>query len=146
MTVVTYVDDTLTSTYNLKTYEAFIAKLNEKFEVSHEEDATSFLGALITYNRQEDVLILSQEKFTYEGLRNFSMENATPISTPMDSKIFCPKNSARQTDDKKDPKTVKSYRTNLRDNQACTINEQPRTASHSSSSAYPPLSKRNKDL
>ena len=30
MPVVTYVDDTLTSTNNLNAYEAFIAKLNEK--------------------------------------------------------------------------------------------------------------------
>ena len=108
MTVVIYVDDTLTSVDNLKAYEAFITKLNEKFQVSHEEDATSFIGALITYNRQEGVLILSQEKYTYETLRNFSMENATPISTPMDSKIFLSKEQC-PSEDRKDPKTVKSY-------------------------------------
>ena len=47
-TVFAYVDDTLTSTDNLKAYEAFIAKLNEKFELSHEEETTSFLGAVIS--------------------------------------------------------------------------------------------------
>lgn len=108
MTVVTYVDDTLTTTNNLKAYEAFISKLNEKFLVSHEEDATSFIGALITYDREKGVLILSQEKFIYETLRNFSMENATPISTPMESKIILSKEQC-PPEDNKDPKTVKSY-------------------------------------
>ena len=107
MIMVTYVGDTRTSTDNLTAYEAVISKLNEKFEVSHKEDATSFLGALITYNRQEGVLILSQEKFTYETLRNFGME-ATPISTPTDSKIVLSKEQC-SAEDTKDPKTVKAY-------------------------------------
>ena len=96
MTEVTYVDDTVTSVDNLKAYEAFIAELTEKFQVSHEEGATSFLGALITYNRQKVVLMLSEEKFAYERLNNFSMENPTPISTPMHSEFLCPRNSAPQ--------------------------------------------------
>ena len=69
MTAVTYVDDTLTFADNQKAFHAFITRLDEKFAVSHEGDTTSFLGALITYNRQEGVVILSQAKFAYETLR-----------------------------------------------------------------------------
>ena len=45
----------------------FYYKLGSRLDsgMGHEEDATSFLGALITYNQQEGVLVLSQEKVAY---------------------------------------------------------------------------------
>jgi hypothetical protein len=107
LTLAVYVDDSIMSFDNLSAYKALIAKLNAKFEISHEEDAKSFLGALITYDRQEGIT-LTQEKFINETLINFSMANATPISTPMDSKLVLSKEQC-PSEDKTDPKTVKSY-------------------------------------
>ena len=108
LTLAIYVDDSIMSFDNLEVYKTLIAKLNDKFEISHEEDATSFLGALITYDRPEGVLTITQEKFINELLMNFSMTNATPITTPMDSKLVLSKDQC-PAEDKKDPKTVKSF-------------------------------------
>ena len=85
-----------------------MSAFHKKFEISHEEDATSFLGALITYDRQEGVLTITQKQFINELLMHFSMGNATPIATPMDSKLVLSKEQC-PGEDKKDPKTVKSF-------------------------------------
>ena len=108
LTLAVYVDDSIMSFDNLSAYKELIAKLDNRFKISHEEDASSFLGSKITYDMQEGVLTITQEKFVTELLKNFQMENSTPISTPMDSKLILSKNQ-QPPEELKDLKTVKSF-------------------------------------
>ena len=93
---------------SLSACKALILQLDAKFKISHEENATSFLGAKITYDRDQGVLTLTQEKFMVEIMKNFNMEQSKPMSTPMDLKLILSKEQC-PPEYQKDSQTVNSY-------------------------------------
>lgn len=108
ITLAVYVDDSIVSYDKEEVYKALITELKNKFEISQEGDAKSFLGSLIKYDYEKGILTLTQEKFIEETLVNFDMQNANPISTPMEAKTAFSKEQC-PPEEEKDAATVKSY-------------------------------------
>lgn len=76
-----YVDDGLIIGKNEQEIENLLEDLRNEFEMTENNNPTSFLN--IEIKRTEEYLALKQEKYVKTILKNFGMENAKSLSTPM---------------------------------------------------------------
>ena len=81
-----YVDDLVTSCDKEDAYKALIAKLQDKFGISQEEDTRTFVGAQISHDYEGKVLGLNQRKYFEDTLEKFKINEAIPCFTPMKAK------------------------------------------------------------
>jgi len=78
--VLIYVDDILICSQDKTKIKRFCHSLAREFEVKELGLARYCLG--IEINRKEDIISLTQQKYTQEILERFHMESCNPVSTP----------------------------------------------------------------
>eukprot|EP00268_Persea_americana_P008859 TRINITY_DN13467_c1_g2_i1.p1 TRINITY_DN13467_c1_g2~~TRINITY_DN13467_c1_g2_i1.p1 ORF type:complete len:401 (+),score=79.48 TRINITY_DN13467_c1_g2_i1:1121-2323(+) len=77
-----YVDDLIFTGSSVEMYKDFKMTMMHKFEMTDMGLLHFFLG--IEVNQNDDGIFISQKKYAKELLKRFSMEDAKPISTPME--------------------------------------------------------------
>lgn len=82
--VLTYVDDFLICSSDDNMVQEFKRNMMKMFEMEDLGEAQQILGMLITRDRSNRKLILSQEKYVNKILTKFKMEDSNPSLTPMD--------------------------------------------------------------
>jgi hypothetical protein len=91
-----YVDDMLVAGSNMQDINVLKKKLANSFAMKDLGAAKKILGMRITRDRKNHKLTLSQGEYTEKVLERFRMQNAKPVSTPLDNhfkltKEMCPK-------------------------------------------------------
>lgn len=76
-----YVDDGIIFGHSEQEMNNLLLELNKKFEMVAVNNPNTFLG--IEIRKTGDFIALTQKKYCKTILRNVSMENAKPLSTPM---------------------------------------------------------------
>jgi transposase InsO family protein len=83
----THVDDFLTAANTTASMDHFEADLRKHVKLSHAGEARSVLGMLVKRDRKRRTVSLSQPGYIGAILRQYGMEDANGISTPMDPNV-----------------------------------------------------------
>lgn len=83
--ITTYVDDLLIMSANDDMIRKFSTGLAENFEMKDLGEVKTCLG--IEFSRNENEIRISQGKYISDILNKFGMENANPVSTPLDLNV-----------------------------------------------------------
>jgi hypothetical protein len=78
-----YVDDLVIMCEDLDEIRKVKSELSKKFDMQDFGPASTILGMKLTYNRQEGVLSLSQDKYIGEILKKYNLQDCTGVVTPM---------------------------------------------------------------
>ena len=81
----------------------FTLKLGDHFEITELGELRHILGLVVTRNRSEKTIHISQTAYIHKMLVCFGMEGATPISTPLAVKYNLSTAQSPVTDDEKAP-------------------------------------------
>ena len=80
-----YVDDILLYAPSLAALEPVMTVLQDKYEMSSMGNALVFLGLQIERNRHSRQLLIHQNRYIAEMMREFQLESVTPYLTPMET-------------------------------------------------------------
>ena len=80
-----YVDDIIPVSNDLSMLTEEKAAFCKRFDVEDKGEIHDVLGMLITRDRQNRVLTISQPDYLQNVLRRFKMENCKPVSTPLEA-------------------------------------------------------------
>lgn len=80
-----YVDDMLVASKDMRKIQRLKESLKSEFEMKDLGKATRILGMDILRDRKKGLLKLSQGKYLRQVLKNFNMEGAKPVVTPVSS-------------------------------------------------------------
>lgn len=80
-----YMDDMLVASKDMRKIQKVKESLKSEFEMKDLGKAIRILGMDILRDRKKDILKLSQEKYLRQVLKNFNMEEAKPVVTPVSS-------------------------------------------------------------
>jgi hypothetical protein len=91
-----YVDDKLVAGSNMHDINVLKKKLSNSFAMKDLGVAKKILGIIIKRDKKNHKLTLSQGEYIEKVLKRFRMQNAKPVSTPLDrhlklTKEMCPK-------------------------------------------------------
>lgn len=78
-----YVDDIIIASNDSNKLKQVISKLKDEFEMSELGEPKEFLGISIRRDREQQEIILSQEKYVDKILLKFNLSEAHPQKTPM---------------------------------------------------------------
>jgi hypothetical protein len=92
-----YVDGMLVAGSNMKYINVLKKKLANSFAMKDFGAAHKILGMRITRDRKNHKLTLSQGEYIEKVLERFRMQNAKPISTPLDSHFKLTKEMCSKT-------------------------------------------------
>ena len=102
--VLVYVDDmAVASPWCSGKIRWFTLKLGDHFEITELGELRHILGLVVTRNRSEKTIHISQTAYIHKMLVHFGMEGATPISTPLAVKYNLSTAQSPVTDDEKAP-------------------------------------------
>lgn len=79
-----YVDDMLLVTGSEKLIEQTTNALQQRFQITIDEDPQFFIGFEIKRNWEEKIISLTQVKYIERMLKRFNMQDAYPQNTPME--------------------------------------------------------------
>ena len=85
--MIIWVDDIITVANNKTKIDCAEAEMKSKYTVKVIGEPTMLLGIHITHDCTKWMIKLSQSYYIQQMLKDFGMENANPISTPMDPNI-----------------------------------------------------------
>lgn len=84
MLIAVYVDDLITLSNNSTEMEMFKIKLNEKFDMKDLGEIHHYLELQIIYDREKQMISISQVRYIEEILKYFNMSDCKLIEMPMD--------------------------------------------------------------
>jgi hypothetical protein len=92
-TIPVWVDNITAFALSPQTNEKMIKKLKEKYEVKVIGEPSMLLGIHVQRNRKQRMITLSQSRYIQKILVRAGMENAKPVSTPMDPNVTLQENA-----------------------------------------------------
>ena len=90
--MIVWVDDIITVANNKTEIDRAEAEMKSKYTVKVIGEPTMLLGIHITRDRTKRMIKLSQSHYIRQMLKDFGMENANPISMPMDPNVALQEN------------------------------------------------------
>jgi hypothetical protein len=97
----TTVDDMLIGSNSVPESNWVSQALQKYYEITDYGEVSWILGCRITRWRERRTLKVDQESYTLQILRDFGMDKAKPVSTPMPPKVRLTSNMCPQTDEEK---------------------------------------------
>ena len=102
-----HVDDTTITGSSTRLIEEHERRIGENFTITHLGPVSWLLGLSITCDRSKRTLALSQETYINSIIHHFHMEDAKPLSIPMDSNNCLSKeNCPVSIEEKQDMKAI----------------------------------------
>ncbi len=92
-----YVDDLLIASQNLSLITACKRYLSSKFSMKDLGEIQTLLGSAIFYDQKQKLLRVSQQGYIESMLKKFNLEDAKPVSVPLDPNHHLTENAGQAT-------------------------------------------------
>src|SRR5271156_1390965 len=96
-----HVDDTTITGSSINLIKEFKARIGQKFEITDLGSILWLLGLAIGRDRTARTLFISQQSYIEFIIRHFNLEDAKPLTIPIDSNISLSKDNCPKTDEVK---------------------------------------------